>query len=269
MGVDRRIISAYHPQSDGLVERTIGIIKPHLFAMLKGVLHMWPLYLPFMQLSHNMQYHSQLNMSRFVLYFARDVNTFTDYTNDPPLSIDYNDWRKYYEKILTVIYPAIQLRALRIHDNDIARLDEIRHRSLIPSLTPGTPVTLKRVEYMKDGSRKPAYEPTYDGRVYTVSRRTPTGAYVLLDDEKHELPRRVTIDQIKVVTGYQSTEEPTNRYLAERIIDDKMINGEPHFLVKWLGWDECEATWEPKTHIESQSLISKYQREKRKHARSP
>ena len=260
IGVERRLITAYHPQGDALVENTIGIIKPHLWAMLKGCMHNWPLYIAFMQLSHNMQFSSRHNMCRFTLYFARDPNLFLDYTHDPPLPINFADWRHHYDRLLSVIYPALELRIHHLHEKDIARLDKLRHHSLLRDLLPGTHVTLRRTQFLKDGSRRPSYEPTYDGRVYTVVRRTPGGAYELADDEGKPLDRRVSIDQMKPIKGYRPPRDIPNRYEVDYLIDDRIMNGKPEYLVKWKGWELADATWEPTEHIESPSLITSYRR---------
>lgn len=32
---------------------------------------------------------------------------------------------------------------------------------------------------------------------------------------------------------------------VEKILDKKIIKGEPKYLIKWIGWDEDDSTWEP------------------------
>ena len=38
-------------------------------------------------------------------------------------------------------------------------------------------------------------------------------------------------------------EEPM--YIVESILDQKTIKNKKYFLVKWVGWPEESATWEP------------------------
>ena len=43
MGVEQRVMSAYHPPPDGLIERQKGITKNSLVKVLKDNPEMWPL----------------------------------------------------------------------------------------------------------------------------------------------------------------------------------------------------------------------------------
>ena len=40
-------------------------------------------------------------------------------------------------------------------------------------------------------------------------------------------------------------EEPPVEYQVERILDKKMVNDKVHYLIKWVGYDLLDATWEP------------------------
>jgi hypothetical protein len=43
-------------------------------------------------------------------------------------------------------------------------------------------------------------------------------------------------------------------YKIEDVIKVKFIHGKPHYLIKWLGYDESENTWEPETHLSPAAL---------------
>ena len=58
-------------------------------------------------------------------------------------------------------------------------------------------------------------------------------------------------------------------YEVEKIIDKKIENGKTLYLVKWVGWDLSESTWEPQANLEnSKLLIEKYEKSKKKHKAS-
>lgn len=38
-------------------------------------------------------------------------------------------------------------------------------------------------------------------------------------------------------------------YEVEKIMDHKIINGQIFYLVKWVGWDEADNTWEPEENV--------------------
>ena len=50
-------------------------------------------------------------------------------------------------------------------------------------------------------------------------------------------------------------------YVVERILDKRVLeNGEIEYLLKWFGYDEDEATWEPEENVFCKDLIELYER---------
>lgn len=49
-GISHRLITAWHPEADGKVERNNGTIRQTINKMVRGLHVHWPLYLPFVQL---------------------------------------------------------------------------------------------------------------------------------------------------------------------------------------------------------------------------
>ena len=45
--------------------------------------------------------------------------------------------------------------------------------------------------------------------------------------------------------------EPDKEYEVERILDEKIISGAAHYLVKWKEYDTSESTWEPKWNLQN------------------
>jgi hypothetical protein len=40
-----------------------------------------------------------------------------------------------------------------------------------------------------------------------------------------------------------------NMYEVEKIVDKKIVEGTPRYLIKWVGYMECESTWEPAENL--------------------
>jgi chromobox protein 5 len=52
-------------------------------------------------------------------------------------------------------------------------------------------------------------------------------------------------------------------YQVEKILDDKIINGERRYLVKWEGYSIKEATWETaKSFANPDAILKSYKMEK-------
>ncbi|MCC7160093.1 MAG: hypothetical protein IT281_11260 [Ignavibacteria bacterium] len=49
-------------------------------------------------------------------------------------------------------------------------------------------------------------------------------------------------------------------YVVEKILDRKLSNnGQIEYLLKWFGYDEDDATWEPEENIFCKDLIQIYE----------
>lgn len=45
----------------------------------------------------------------------------------------------------------------------------------------------------------------------------------------------------------QSSDE--DMYTVEKILDKRTKNGKHEYLVKWVGWDIRDSTWEPESNL--------------------
>lgn len=48
----------------------------------------------------------------------------------------------------------------------------------------------------------------------------------------------------------------------QQILDEKMVRGTRHYLIRWKGYEEDSDTWEPESTLNCPDLISKYQASK-------
>jgi hypothetical protein len=49
-------------------------------------------------------------------------------------------------------------------------------------------------------------------------------------------------------------------YEVEKIVDKKISKGEVKYLVKWIGWDSKDNTWEPLRHLKNcKDLVDEYE----------
>jgi transposase InsO family protein len=269
-GISHRVITAYHPQGDGMVERSNSTIRTTINKLVRGMHIHWPLYLPFAQLSYNAKVHELKLSTPHALMFARKMNEFQDYTQvkQEDYKVKLEEWEKHQDEVLSLIYPQIALRAKQVHEKFAQKLEKLRRNILTRDLPPGTQVMILDEKYIKSPHMRPKTDPKYIGK-YTIVKREVNGPYVLKDMDGQVYPRKVPIDQMKVlfksIPGYiPAMSDDKDVWQVECLVNDMKKPGDNRtwYEVKWKGFDSKDNTWEPEEHINDQNLIDKYWRKK-------
>jgi hypothetical protein len=256
-GLEYRFISPYNPRADGKVERSIRTVTSIIKKLLDGAAAHWPAYVPFAQLCFNRKISDLTGSSPFSLMFGRKPNPIADYTKYPPVVIDptsIDEWRKFQDKIVSLIYPAVTDRIMVKKDEMLKRLNDTRRMLLKNDITPGTIVGLR------DPVRSNKWEPPYLGPM-TVVRRTRNGAYVLKAVDGRVLDRHVPADQLKIIS-----KRPADRrkkvddksYEYEKILKRKGKFPNYFYFIKWKGFPSTENTWESGNNIHDKDALKRF-----------
>ena len=104
-----------------------------------------------------------------------------------------------------------------------------------------------------DPIRKNKFEPKYIGP-YTIARRARNGAYVLRDGTGDVLDRHVPLDQLKLLSKRQLSNN--NIYEVQSIVNHRGEAGNYEYETKWKGYNEI--TWEPQSNFLDDGVIKKY-----------
>jgi hypothetical protein len=214
--------------------------------LLHGADRHWPLFLDFAQFVYNAKVHSLSGSMPFVLYLNRAPNELKDYTADsidPPI-ISLDEWKQHQEKVLAVIFPAIDERIKALSTSMRKRLDSHR-RVLLERLPAGT------VVYRLDPLRKDKREARYIGP-YTIARVAQNGSYVLRDAEGDIVDHTVPVDQLKVAND----DVMDNVYVVQAIEDVRGEAGNYEYLVQWKGYDE--RTWVKQSDFNDQEIVRRF-----------
>ncbi|ENN80416.1 chromobox protein homolog 3 [Dendroctonus ponderosae] len=62
----------------------------------------------------------------------------------------------------------------------------------------------------------------------------------------------------KTSASPESGEAP-EEYVVEKIIDCRIKNGVKEYLLKWIGYDDKDNTWEPESNLDCPSLIKTFE----------
>jgi hypothetical protein len=251
--IDHRLISPYNPRADGKVERSIGTVMTIIKKLLHGSDNHWPLFVPFAQLAFNEKVSSLTNSTPFSLMFGRSCNEMKDYSSDnkEQEQATIQQWQAHWEKILSVIYPAISDRIRSSKSKMIQRLNKNRRQLLSGALPNGAIVMLI------DQRRQNKNEPPYVGP-YSIIRRTQQGNYVLKDEStKDILDRHVPPDQLKLVSRKpRDADLADNQYEVQSILKHRGSPGNYQYYVKWKDYND--RTWESAASFLDDKIIKNY-----------
>jgi hypothetical protein len=97
---------------------------------------------------------------------------------------------------------------------------------------------------------------------YKVVRRMVDGCYAV-EDSKGLYSSTIPLNRMKIV-GYRDNESDLfrDKYEVEIIVDhrDTQDGREKEYLIKWKGYPKSEATWEPRSNIDTDECIKQYWR---------
>jgi transposase InsO family protein len=158
-GIDHRLITAYHPQANGLVERRNKEISRSLKKFVEGAYGAWDDWLPMVQLSLNQAVGKRTNSAAFSLFLGRKFNGFEDYSKveeiqdlQQVLEKKKTFWVEFQEAVL----PAISAHSLEMEEKQEERLNK---RKQFKPLQTGDTVMAT------DQTRSSKWEPVYEGLI--------------------------------------------------------------------------------------------------------
>ena len=195
-GITHRSSTAYHPRTNGLVERTNAILESILKKLCDSDETLWAVYLSTAVFNVNCRTHSGLEFSPFYLAYGFNPRLPTDLT--PPHSFDFSnpdDVLHYTTRELVLLG---QHRSAALHRSmENSRRMEIRYstenriRHRVYQVGEFVKVITKRLP----NQIVPKFARTYHGP-YLIHQCLPNDAYVLMHPDGRVLPHPVNHDHL-------------------------------------------------------------------------
>ena len=260
----QKTTSGYHPETNGLSEKSNDIIESALRKFTDGDNGNWDLWLPFILLCDRTRIHKAIGHTPMFMMFGRECLLFKDYRNTSegvdPDSPEHIQKRLFHIRhLIDVIEPSI------VEDLNTKKAEADAALEHTPGIPIGTYVQLKRMTHNTKLSRR------YQG-LYQIEARTSEGNYKLQSIQGRPLPTPVHPNRIRVITSYIAREllshpefnppdeDDENVFEVEEIRDHRssVRRGRTtlEYLVKWLGFNE--ETWEPEENIFAPEKLDEY-----------
>ena len=260
LGVNHKLSTAYHPQTDGQTERVNQIIETYLRAYLNWEQNNWVSILPVAQIAYNRTPTESTGISPFYANYGIQPDTqFTPRGKQPVAQ--------------KAMLQADRLREL--HERLVAQLQFIRQRMARyanrkriegPTFRRGEAVYLAtknlktqrpsgKLDFKYEGPFEVIEQTSpvnYKLKLPTGSRLSPTFHVSLLEPAHPKTPLQETIH----------VEPEEQEYEVETILDSEWSNNELRYLIKWQGYEHAENTWEPLKNLTncSEEIDQFYQR---------
>lgn len=252
-GMKRALSSAWHPQSDGQTERVNRTIEQMMRTYIQSREEDWPKLLPALELAYNCTPHSATGLSPFEVMIgenpvrSQDLDVVDQFppTVTPPMTKAFR---------LLVDRAAAHLELAK--NQQKAYADKSR-RPL--ELSKGDMVWVSTRYMAPRGSRK--FQQRYVGP-YRVLERIGKVAYKLALPPSMPMhpvfhvslltPDRPRPADMTIPSEWEPTDEAPDGspvYEVENILDQEGEGQNARYLVKWKGFPDSDATWEPLSNL--------------------
>jgi transposase InsO family protein len=246
--VDHRLSTPYHPQANGVAERTVQDSIRLVKKLLQGRKQDWARFASCAQYSLNTRITALHNTTPFTLFFGRKHNLLQDHSSVELELPSEELLLQRIDDLQSLVFPAVAQRAQQRRD-DMAAKFNAKHKHQLVDYPPGSLVMATNLQRSK-------LDPKFEGP-FKVIRRNKGGAYILQDLDNVVLTRNYAPSQLKLILS-DDDELRIQTYEVERILGHKFQNGQPLFEVKWKGYDSCHNTFEPYSSFSDVSIVSQY-----------
>jgi transposase InsO family protein len=260
IGTQRKLSTAYHPQTDGQTERTNRTMKTYLKIYSNTRQDNWVSLLPMAQMAYNDKRSEATGQTPYFANHGRNPNLFQRTLPSPKAEAAI----KSAEEMKTV-HKDMSERTLHAQNQSISYVN--KKRKTAPQLKEGDKVYLhtknlrskrpsKGLDHVKVGPflvSKKNGPVTYTLKLPADAKIHPRFHINLLEPADKDTPLQRT-------WRYETEED--NEFEVEKILDHRRYGvraSENEYLVKWLGYDDSENTWEPETNLDNcKQMVQQY-----------
>ena len=245
--IDHRLITPYHPRSNGAAERTVQTAKLLIYKLMKGIKQDWSLYVPFTQYCINNKIKHRTKTAPFTIMFGRLSNPLKDYTKQESSIADEKQMHKHALFMQHTLFPAIHEATEYVTTVMKQRFDD-KHK-IVDYLTDTYVMIIDKIQASKS-------DLAHEGP-FKIIRKTQGGSYELADLDGSILKRRYPPRDLIPISNNDIFQEES--YEIDSIIDHRYNpNNEIEYKVKWKGYSSDNDSWEPFANFNSITLIDKY-----------
>ncbi|SLM33715.1 reverse transcriptase domain protein [Lasallia pustulata] len=261
MGVQHKLSTAYHPQTDGQTERLNQTLEQYLRNYVNYQQDNWVKLLPVAQLAYNTAKNATTGCTPFYANYGFEADVKNVPRGLQPIAqkakVKAEDLTQLHEQLHQDIAFALQRTAKYYNSN----------RKKGPSLEEGDKVYLLQRNIQTDRPAK-KLDHTKLGP-FRIKKTLGPDVYKL------ELPKSMKIHPVFHITVLEpahpsipvETQVPTletdnndKEYVVEKVLQSQLVDGQLQYLVKWKGYSMDDNTWEPASQFTSKKVLQDFHR---------
>ena len=257
MGIDHKLSSAFHPETDGQTERTNQTLEAYLRHYVNDNQDNWVSLLPLAQLALNAHVSDTTKFSPYFANFGREPELQASSLPGPRADLALKD-----KSSMTRVYDSLRQNIHNMQDR-VAKA-RFKDSKMAPQLKTGDKVYLltKNLKTQKPSKKLDAVKV---GPFLIKDQKGPVNYELNLpkDAKVHPVFHISLLEPAHPDATLQKTfqyePQETQDHEVEKILDNK---GQ-RYLVKWEGYGEGHNTWEPLKNLEGcGNLLQEYHRQR-------
>ena len=242
LGTKVKLSTAYHPRTDRQTKQTNQTLEQYLRHYINFKQNNWIDLLSLAQFAYNNHQHSTTRTSPFYANYGKhpnwDPNNNITTSTSEAATTKINKIVKLHEELSRMVNQggkntAKQVNKKRLKGPTFERGNKVYLLTKnLKSKRPSSKLDHVRIEPFE--VEKQTSKVNYQLKLPAKARIHPNFHVSLLEPALKNAP---------VQTEWNIEEE--EEYNVEKILDSRKINGNDHYLVKWLGYENKENSWEP------------------------
>ena len=260
--IKSKLSSAYHPQTDGQTERTNQTLEQYLRCFVNYQQTDWARFLPLAEFSFNNTIQASTGVSPFLLNYG--IHPRMDFETPTIKGVKATDLpvqlRNLHSITAQLLRQAQERQARNANTRRMEPPFKVGDMVLVSTRNMKTNRPTKKLDYtrispfkIKEIINKVSYRVDLPSKykIHPVFHASLLELYHKDNSRKRTPPPPTPI----IVDAQQE-------WIVEEILDSRIFYNKLQYLVKWKGYSQEEASWEPKDNVTNSPLLIKAFHEK-------